>query len=60
MTLDQFLAESKLETLTELEKSCQLAFYHLRRSGTNEFSASDCSDWLVGLGFGKPSRPKHS
>lgn len=58
MTLDQFLVESKLETLTELEKSCQLAFYHLRRSGTNEFSASDCSDWLVGLGFGKPNKTR--
>jgi hypothetical protein len=58
MTLDQFIAESKLETLTELDKSCQLAFYHLRKSGMDEFSASDCSNWLVGLGFGKLNKTR--
>jgi hypothetical protein len=58
MTLDQFIAESKLEALTELDKSCQLAFYHLRRSGTEEFSASDCSNWLAGLGFGTPNKTR--
>jgi hypothetical protein len=58
MTLDQFVAISKLETLTELDKSCQLAYYYMRTSSTNDFSASDCLNWLEGLGFGKPNKTR--
>jgi hypothetical protein len=58
MTLDQFIAISKLETFLELEKSCQLAFYHFRKNNMNEFSASDCSNWLASLGFGMPNKTR--
>jgi hypothetical protein len=58
MTLDQFVVISKLEALQELDKSCHLAFFHLRKNNTEQFSATDCSNWLEGLGFGKPNKTR--
>jgi hypothetical protein len=58
VTLDQFVVLSKLDTLAELDKSCQLAFFHLHKNSTEEFSASDCSNWLEGLGFAKPNKTR--
>jgi hypothetical protein len=58
VTLNQFVALCKLENLQELEKSCQLAFFHLRKDNTEQFSATDCASWLEGLGFGKPNKTR--
>lgn len=58
MTVEQFALMSNLDTLGELDKACQLAFFHLRNSSIDEFSASDCSNWLDGLGYGKPNKSR--
>lgn len=58
MNLEQFAGLSKLDELTEIDKSCQLAYYHLRRSGVEQFTANECLQWLDGLGFGRPNKSR--
>lgn len=55
MTLENFVAESKLDTLTETQKSCHLAFYFFKKSAIDEFSASDCAKWFDDLRLSKPN-----
>ncbi len=55
MTLARFVGECKLATLAEVPKACHLAFYHLKKEGVTEFSASDCAKWLDALNLPKPN-----
>jgi hypothetical protein len=55
VTLAQFVAACKLDTLAEVPKVCHLAFYHLKKDGAEEFSAGDCAKWLDDLHLPKPN-----
>lgn len=55
MTLQKFATEAKLATLQEVSKACHLAFYHMKKEGQTEFTASDCSGWLDSLHLPKPN-----
>jgi hypothetical protein len=58
MTLDQFAAACDLTSLGETDRACYLAFFYLKTKGTEEFSASDASSWLVAYGFSEPNRTR--
>jgi hypothetical protein len=58
VTIDQFVAVSRLETLAETDKALRLAFYHYRKNGLQQFSAGDCVSWLESLGFGRPNKSR--
>jgi hypothetical protein len=55
VTLAQFVAASHLSTLTELARSCHLAFYHLKKESVAEFTANDCAKWIGTLSLPKPN-----
>lgn len=55
MTLDRFVSECKLTSLSETEKACYLAFYFFKKDGVLEFSAAECSRWFEDLHLPKPN-----
>jgi len=55
MTIDQFVSVAEFDKLLEVDKGCFLAFFHLKESGIQEFTAADCADWLHGLQLARPN-----
>jgi len=55
VTIAQFVAASNLPTLQEVPRACHLAFYHLRKEGSAEFTANDCAMWIESLSLPKPN-----
>ena len=53
MTLKKFVDDSGLVFLSEVERACHLAFYHLKKAEQTDFSATDCCKWLDSLHLGK-------
>jgi hypothetical protein len=58
MTLQHFTDACEFTSLSEVDKVCYLAFYHLRREDIEEFSTRDASDWLVKSGCAVPNRSR--
>lgn len=55
MKIEVFSATNKFAEKTEIEKVELLAFYFSENKGQSEFSISDISAILVGLGFARPN-----
>jgi hypothetical protein len=55
VTLEEFAEKCGLSSLGEVQKSCHLAFYHLKREAVTEFSASDAARWLDFFSLPKPN-----
>lgn len=55
MTLEKFIAESDLARLDETQKVLYFAFYHLKKQGVEEFSASDGATWVRENRMGNPN-----
>lgn len=58
MNLKQFADACALTTLSEVERSCHVAFFHLRTSNVAEFTAADAARWLISFGFSAPNRAR--
>jgi hypothetical protein len=58
VTLDQFAQACALTSLTELDKVCCLAFFHLRTEKIEEFTVTDASQWLMAVGGASPNRSR--
>jgi hypothetical protein len=55
MTLAQFTATSNVADAEEAEKALLFAFYHLKKSGVEEFSAGDAARWIHEARLGNPN-----
>lgn len=58
MTLEQFSKACGLDSLSEVEKVCHLAFFHLKKNNVQEFFAGDAAKWLVEAGGAAPNRTR--
>lgn len=58
MNLDQFKRASSLHDLSEIDRTCYLAFFHLKTNGAIEFSATDAAKWLVEAGGATPNKSR--
>ena len=50
MTIEQFTSACGITSLTEVEKACYLAFFHIKTNGIEEFTTADAARWLVASG----------
>jgi hypothetical protein len=55
MTFEKFTSESGVADFDEVEKALHFAFYHLKRNGVEEFSASDAAKWIHNASLGNPN-----
>jgi hypothetical protein len=55
LTVERFREEANLADLNEVEKVCHLAFYFLKKTKTEEFTAGDGAKWLADLRYSKPN-----
>ncbi|MGI9070388.1 MAG: DUF4145 domain-containing protein [Bryobacteraceae bacterium] len=55
MTIEGFRDEANLDGLNEIGKVCHLAFYFLKKTKTEEFTAGDGARWLTELRYSKPN-----
>jgi hypothetical protein len=55
MTLEIFIAESGLADFDEMEKVLYFAFYHLKKSALEEFSAQEGASWVRDNRMGNPN-----
>lgn len=58
MNLTQFAEACGLNTLSEVERACLLAFFYIRTSNIEEFTAADVAKWFVAYGFSDPNRTR--
>jgi len=58
MNLKQFAEACALEKQNEVERACLLAFFYIRTTKIEEFTASDATKWLVAFGFSEPNRTR--
>lgn len=58
MTLEQFKQACTLSGLSEVERTCYLAFFYLRTKNVQEFTASEASKWLVNAGGAAPNQSR--
>lgn len=55
MTIGQFIAESGIADLDEVEKVLYFAFYQLKKNKVEEFSAVDGAKWVHHASLGNPN-----
>lgn len=55
MTVERFCDEANFARLNEVGKVCHLAFYYLKMSNVQEFTAGDGVKWLTNLRYPKPN-----
>jgi hypothetical protein len=58
MTIEQFKSACSLVSLTEVDKACYLAFFHMKANGIEEFTAADAARWLVACGSARPNQSR--
>ncbi|MGA8530388.1 MAG: hypothetical protein WB622_11790 [Acidobacteriaceae bacterium] len=55
MTIDQFIGSAKVAALQEVDKACHLAYFYVRTANLEQFTATDCANWLATAGFARPN-----
>jgi hypothetical protein len=55
VTAEQFRDEANFAGLNEIGKVCHLAYYFLKKSKAQEFTAGDGAKWVADLGYPKPN-----
>jgi hypothetical protein len=55
VTIERFRDAANLDGLNEIGKVCHLAFYFLKKTKAEEFTAADGARWLTELRYSKPN-----
>lgn len=58
MTIDKFRKACGYDSMSETDKVCHLAFFHLKTKSIQEFSAADAARWLVDAGGATPNQSR--
>ncbi|HKV93741.1 MAG TPA: hypothetical protein VJW20_14430 [Candidatus Angelobacter sp.] len=58
MTPEQFNKACGLDSLSEVDKVCHLAFFHLKKSNVQEFNVGHAAKWLIASGGAAPNRTR--
>jgi hypothetical protein len=58
VTPEQFSKACGLDSLSEVDKVCHLAFFHLKKNNVQEFNAAHAARWLIASGGAAPNRTR--
>jgi hypothetical protein len=58
VTAEQFRKACGFDSLSEVDKVCHLAFFHLKKSNVTEFNIDQAAKWLTESGGAAPNRSR--